>query len=58
MKREEYISKEKLLNGIYNRQDDKDFDLMLYIAQFPSRKLPRIEVNGAGERFHRLMKKQ
>lgn len=29
MKREEYISKEKLLNGIYNRQDDKDFDLML-----------------------------
>lgn len=38
MKRAEYISKEKLLNGIYNRQDDENFDLMLYIAQFPVRK--------------------
>lgn len=38
MSKAEYINKESLLNGIYNRQDDKDFDLMLYIAQFPVRK--------------------
>jgi hypothetical protein len=58
MKREEYISKEKLLNGIYNHQDDENFDLMLYIAQFPSRKLPCTEENGEGKRSHRLMKNQ
>lgn len=38
MKRVEYINKDSLINGIYNRQFDKDFDLMLYISQFPARK--------------------
>lgn len=33
----EYINKESLLNGIYNRQDDSDFDIMAYIARFPAR---------------------